>query len=160
MYTYQNSFTTISRIILLAFAVAFIAQTINAQKAPSEPTKLVLNAPQLVINPSLAHTLLASVDVSAYREIRISARGPVDKGILIGVYQVEGDAAILLDKILLENTTLKPDSQPGDGGYGTTNRATRVIEFPGRNLRITGVAINLLDLTVSGATVDLIIYGR
>ena len=36
MYTYQNSFTTLSRIILLALALAFTAQTINAQKAPAE----------------------------------------------------------------------------------------------------------------------------
>jgi hypothetical protein len=160
MYTYQNSFTTLSRIILLALAVAFTAQTVNAQKAPVEVTKLVLHASQAVINPSGTPTVLASVDVTAYREIRVSARGPVGKGILIGVYAVEGETAILLDKILLENTSLSPDAQVPDLLFGTTTRATRVIDFPGRNLRITGVAINLLDLTVGGATVDLIIYGR
>jgi hypothetical protein len=160
MYRHQNSFTTLRRIILLAFAVASVTQTANAQKAPAEVTKLVLHAPQAVINPSPAHTLLASVDVGAYREIRVSARGPVGKGILLAIYVVEGDTAILLDKILLEHTSLRPDAQAPDLGHGTTNRATKVIDSPGRNLRITGVAINLLDGTVSDATVDLIIYGR
>ncbi|HLN98975.1 MAG TPA: hypothetical protein VK208_10985 [Pyrinomonadaceae bacterium] len=160
MSSHQNSFITIQRIILVAFAIAFTVHTANAQKAPAEATKLVLHAPQAVINPSGTPTVLASVDITAYREIRVSARGPVGKGILIGVYQVEGETAILLDKILLENTSLSPDPQVPDLLFGTTNRATKVIDFPGRNLRITGVAINLLDGTVSGATVDLIIYGR
>jgi hypothetical protein len=31
MYSHQNSFITIQRIILLALAVAFTAQTVNAQ---------------------------------------------------------------------------------------------------------------------------------
>jgi hypothetical protein len=35
--------------------------------------------------------VLASVAVTAYRVIRVSAPGPAGKGILIGVYQVEGD---------------------------------------------------------------------
>jgi hypothetical protein len=141
----------------IAFAQAPLT---NAQKGPDELTKLVLHTPQAVINPSPAQTLLATVDVSAYREIRVSARGPVGKGVLIGIYMVEGETAILLDKVLLEHTSLSPDAQAPDLGYGTTNRATKVIDFPGGSLRITGVAINLLDLTVSGATVDLIIYGR
>ena len=160
MHSHENAFITIARIILLALAVAFTAQTTNAQKAPAEASKLVLHTPQAVINASGTPTVLASVDVTAYREIRVSARGPVGKGILIGLYQVEGETAIFLDKMLLENTSLSPDPQVPDLLFGTTNRASKVIDFPGRNLRITGVAINLLDLTVSGATVDLIIYGR
>ena len=160
MYTHQNSFTPLTVIILLTLTLGFTAQTINAQKAPAEATKLVLHAPQAVINASGTPTVLATVDVTAYREIRVSASGPVGKGILIGVYQVEGETAILLDKILLENTSLSPDPQVPDLLFGTTNRASKVIDFPGRNVRITGVAINLLDLTVSGATVDLLIYGR
>ena len=159
MYTRQNSFTTSLRIILLTLVIALIGHTVNAQKAPAEASKLLLHA-QAVINASVIPTILASVDVTAYREIRVSASGPVDKGILIGIYQVEGETAILLDTILLEHTSLSPDPQVPDLLFGTTNRGTKVIDFPGRNLRITGVAINLLNLTVSGATVDLIIYGR
>jgi hypothetical protein len=58
--------------LLWSSVVAFLpgiafgqAPLTNAQKGPDEVTKLVLHTPQAVINPSPAHTLLASVDVSA-----------------------------------------------------------------------------------------------